>query len=258
MLTFDRTTVKPPRSRADRRRGGADRHVGARPSVLETKLKNLTGRRERNKADKLRRIKLAARRVFLAHGYDSATTREIAQRAKVAIGTLFLYATDKRDLLFLVVNDDYIAVAERAAAGIRPGRRLLENLVAVFRPLYQFFAADPELSRFVLREMLFYETGPQALRFTKARDRMLEISTGAIRMAEDAGQIRRSKATHLVGRLVFSVYQVEVRRWLAGENLDVGDGIDQLRQALTIVIEGLSPVLPVVSDTKRKRVKRQR
>ena len=64
------------------------------------------GLRERNKLDKLQRIKHAARTLFIEKGFDETTTREIARRAGVALGTLFLYATDKRDLLFLICTDE--------------------------------------------------------------------------------------------------------------------------------------------------------
>jgi AcrR family transcriptional regulator len=63
------------------------------------------GQREKNKIDKLNRIKEAARELFLSKGFDDATTRAIASRAGVGIGTVFIYADNKRDLLFLVAND---------------------------------------------------------------------------------------------------------------------------------------------------------
>lgn len=47
------------------------------------------------------------------------TTRQIAVKAGVAVGTLFLYAADKRDLLFLVVNDELEQVASKAVAAVR-------------------------------------------------------------------------------------------------------------------------------------------
>ena len=80
-------------------------------------------RRERNKADKLRRIKEAAYDLFAEKGYDQTTTREIASRAGVALGTIFTYASDKRDLLFLIFNDrqdelrrvSFAAIPENAA-----------------------------------------------------------------------------------------------------------------------------------------------
>ncbi len=214
-------------------------------------LPRVSGRRERNKAEKLERIKRAARATFLSHGYDEATTREIAARAKIGIGTLFLYAKDKRDLLFFVVNDDYIAVAERAAAALREDAPLIDNLLAMFRPLYDFFAADAKLSRFVLRESLFYETGAQAQRFALAHGRMVDLSIKAAAMAKRRAQIMTSAPAHIVGRVLFSVYQIEVRRWLIHEPLDVKGGIAELRKVLSVVINGLSPARPGRSSRKR-------
>ena len=61
-----------------------------------------TGRRERNRQDKRERIRDAAEDLFNECGYDAATTRDIAHRAGVSLGTLFNYADDKRDLIFLI------------------------------------------------------------------------------------------------------------------------------------------------------------
>ena len=64
------------------------------------------GLRERQKTERRRRIEAAARAVFREKGYEAATTREIAARAEVSIGTLFAYAADKRDLLAMVYRDE--------------------------------------------------------------------------------------------------------------------------------------------------------
>src|SRR5579864_2623878 len=64
------------------------------------------GIRERNKLRKRQRIQVAVRELFSKHGYDEATLRGIAKRAHVALGTLFNYADDKRDLVFLIVNEE--------------------------------------------------------------------------------------------------------------------------------------------------------
>jgi AcrR family transcriptional regulator len=79
--------------------------------------------RERNKLDKLRRIKAAARELFREQGYDNATTREIARRADVGLGTLFSYASDKRDLLFLIYNDMQEALTRMAFRRAAPTGR---------------------------------------------------------------------------------------------------------------------------------------
>ena len=213
----------------------------------------VNGRRELNKIDKLKRITDAARLVFETKGYDEATIREIARRAKVALGTIFTYAADKRDLLFLVINPDYQRIAERAAAAVRPDAAVLNNLLNAFRLLYEFFAESPRLSRLVLREMLFYDTGRHADRFVATRTRMLETCIDIVRHAQRSKDIKSKENAELVGRVLFAVYQIEVRRWLAAEPLDVSLGLRSLEKALLVVISGLSPTN---APTRRSRSKR--
>ena len=94
------------------------------------------GLRERGKRQRRGRLREAARKVFLKRGYEGATTREIAARAEVAIGTLFVYATEKRDLLFLVLNDDLDAMVDGTIEELTPQQPVIDQLVSIFRPIY--------------------------------------------------------------------------------------------------------------------------
>ncbi len=58
--------------------------------------------REANKEDKRTRIREAAAALFVERGFEATTTTAVAERAGVAKGTLFLYATTKEDLVALV------------------------------------------------------------------------------------------------------------------------------------------------------------
>src|SRR5512144_979924 len=78
------------------------------------------GLRAPNKLDKLRRIKEAAQTLFVAKGFDETTMREIAVRAGVGIGTIFLYARDKRDLLFLTINEPLEHITQQAEGAVDP------------------------------------------------------------------------------------------------------------------------------------------
>ncbi len=117
------------------------RRSGESSQVLSELMQHkVAGLRERNKLDKLRRIKDAASELFIRKGYDDTTTREIAVRAGVGLGTIFVYAATKRDLLFLLVNDDLQQVVEQAAAAVRPDRPMLDNLLRTFQLHYRYFA----------------------------------------------------------------------------------------------------------------------
>ena len=52
------------------------------------------GLRERNKREKLVRIRAAARALFAKRGFEATTAREICERAGIGTGTLFLYVKD--------------------------------------------------------------------------------------------------------------------------------------------------------------------
>lgn len=200
------------------------------------------GLRERNKIDKQRRIRDAARELFIAKGFDDATTREIAVRAGVGIGTVFTYADNKRDLLFLVVNDDLIQVTNAAQACIDKDASCLRNLLSFFRNYYAFYAQEPELSRIMLREMTFYDTGQVVRRFQENRMRIVELLGEIMRMAIERRTVRTSEDPAFLGWVIFAVFQVETRQWLRNAtHLDVDAGIDRLRRALTVVIKGIDP-----------------
>ena len=64
------------------------------------------GRRERNKAEKRRRIVAAGRFLFRSQGFEATTTAAIAAHAGVGAGTFYLYVRSKEDLLVAVFEED--------------------------------------------------------------------------------------------------------------------------------------------------------
>jgi AcrR family transcriptional regulator len=62
------------------------------------------GRRERHVAEVRERILQAATIVFARHGYQKATTREIAEEADVAEGSIFYHFQSKRGLLLALID----------------------------------------------------------------------------------------------------------------------------------------------------------
>jgi AcrR family transcriptional regulator len=199
------------------------------------------GLRERNKADKLLRIRQAAHELFTEKGYDHTTTREIARRADVGLGTLFSYATDKRDLLFLIFNaeiEQVFAEGERAA---REKTLLIDQLIAFFRFYYRFFARQPALSRFMLRELTFYADGTEALRFQKGRDNLLRCLGELVAQAQSAGRIGSREAPALIAQALFATYAAELRGWIGAETPDLEDGLVRLRRMLALLFRGLEP-----------------
>jgi AcrR family transcriptional regulator len=213
--------------------------------MTDATLASADGLRVRNKLEKLRRIKDAAQSLFLAKGFDDTTMREIAVRAGVGLGTIFLYAKNKRDLLFLTINEELESVTSEAENAVNPKGPLIDNLLAVAKLHYQFFGRQPALSRLVLREMIFYDSGAQAPPFHKTRDRLIRLFGRTIELAIANCEIAPSEPPLFAGWTLFCIFQVELRRWLASDVTHLRAGLNQLERAFRMLIVGfgLAPEL---------------
>jgi AcrR family transcriptional regulator len=216
------------------------------------------GQRERNKLDKLRRIKDAARELFIEKGFDDTMTREIAIRAGVGLGTIFIYATNKRDLLFLIVNDELENITKEAAASVSEQASLLENLLDVSKRHYEFFRRQPALSRLVLREMVFYDSGAQAGRFQATREGLIELFGEVVDLAVAQKNASPNEAARFVGWTIFCIFQVELRRWLSHDVPNLREGMIALQRALTLFISGMNPTKKTLILRRHKGTKHEK
>lgn len=199
------------------------------------------GLRERHKLDKLRRIQSAARKVFLEKGFDAATTREVAEIAEVSHATVFLYAKDKRDLLFLVFNDDLDRVAEEASAAVDHAKPLLHQLLQLFGPFYRYFANDPQIGLVGIHQYGTTATGgtPQMQRVQQRSEATLQSISASIDACKAAGSVATRVGTAAAAHVIRAIYLSEMDRWLHTTERDVDEGLRSLRAALRLVFEGL-------------------
>ena len=113
------------------------------------------GRRERNKQDKLDRITAAASELFAKHGVDQVTTQQIAEKADIGAGTLFLYAKTKGELLLLVQNSRYADALEQGEADAAARPDPLDAVMAIVAPVVHCNREQVDNGRIYLREMVF-------------------------------------------------------------------------------------------------------
>ncbi len=198
----------------------------------------------------MQRIRAAAADLFKRHGYTAATMREIALKAHVGIGTLFNYADDKRDLIFLIFNEELAGVAANALREPRIDAALSEQVHAVFRPHYHFFARNPVLSRILLQELTFYSTGKQAEAFMRIRKGLIDGIEQLVESAQRERRILSKESAAYIARHFFFVYSAAVRSWIVSDRPKPEAGLEDLKRMLDLQINGLYPAAP------RKRVSR--
>ena len=197
------------------------------------------GRREQKKLETRERIRIAAAELFTRHGYGAATMRQIARRAHVGLGTLFNYAEDKRDLVFLIFNEELNAVTDVALAAPRSGQALAEQLLAVFRVHYRWLSTKPALARILLQELTFYSSGKQAATFHGIRKRLIDGIEALVRKAQERKEIHMKEKPALIARHIFFVYSASLRWWIAAPKPDPETGVADLRRLIKLQIDGL-------------------
>ena len=219
--------------------GGA---INGVPRQMNLKgVPNQLGLREQNKVEKSQRIRIAARELFSKHGYESATLRQIAKRAHVGLGTVFNYAQDKRDLVFLIFNEELAVVTDLALRATHSRRPLLDQLVGIYKPHYEYFSKNPALSRILLKELTFYSEGKQAATFQEIRERLISGIENAVQTAQQEGRIGSKAEARLVARHIFFVSSGAIRWWIASLRPDPHEGLSELRRLLALQITGLDP-----------------
>ena len=206
---------------------------------LKPRKPKTIGLREQRKLEKRQRIRAAVREMFSRHGYETATLRQIARRAHVALGTIFNYAQDKRDLVFLIFNEELSGLADEALAAANSQSDFLDRLMGLCRPHYEFFARNPALSRILLRELTFYSEGKQAAEFHRTRGRLFSGIEDLVRVAQRDGQIQSDEDARLIARHIFLVFAGALRWWIASRKPDPEEGLAELKRLFELQLSGL-------------------
>lgn len=175
-----------------------------------------TGRRERNKQQKLDRIVTASRALFYAQGYKGTTTQQIAHAAQVASGTLFLYAKTKEDLLLMVFYEEFIAIINGMSVSADDPRPVEEQVMALFDALLDYHGRDIELSRELMKVLTFVANPDR-------RDDLREIVYAIERQlqkivvnAQEKGVLSDRTCPQTMVRILFRVYYHCMLAWLGG------------------------------------------
>jgi AcrR family transcriptional regulator len=205
------------------------------------------GLRADAQVERRRRVLEAAEALFHEKGLEATGMREIAQRAGVGTGTLFLYAPDKRGLLRLIHDEQLRLCQERAFATVDPAAGLVDQIVHVFGAQYVYLSADTRLSLQAVQEASFvpaptrdgtsFEDSDYFRRRIALRQRLADL----VIAQQERGTVVPGVDPIDVAEIAISIYVTEVREWLIGieignEKTDVEKGVEQLRRRLAFAL----------------------
>ena len=197
------------------------------------------GLRERSKAERQARILSAARMLFTEVGYEAATLNQIAAIAGLGKGTIFGYVTDKRDLIFLIFQEDMSALVESALAELGKKLGFFEKMVSIAQLHFELFAKNPRLARMLLNANELSFRGIHLEKYLQLRGRLIKGIEKLVLSAQQDGVISRSESAGFIARQVFFCFSTEVREWLMSPHPEWRTGLRQFKRSFKLLLNGV-------------------
>lgn len=202
---------------------------------------------QRRAEDRPREICAAALEVFAEKGFAAARLDEIARRAGVSKGTLYLYFKDKEELFRAVVRDTVSPNIDHLRDAIMAADLPFSQIVPMFLPRLASVAASIPLGAVI--KMVIGESGnfPELARVwhDQVVSRALEVIVGLVERAQQKGEIRpgdpRFHAFTLMGPMLMGLIYREVLQPAGGAPVDL-EALAQ--QHAETVLAGLLVELP--------------
>ena len=194
-------------------------------------------RRARRKEETLRRIEDAAWTLFTTRGYETTSTRQIADQADIAAGTLFNYFPEKRSLLIHLMQREIDEAAQRAFDGMAAST-LEQQLVDVFEALTDCYARQRRLGRVFIKELLFTDGEQRAESAAWTFDLVKRIAS-LIRASQLRGELDPSIAPIEAAQQLFSAHYFGLVTWLGGTIPSRAAQEEQFRASLRLLLRGI-------------------
>src|SRR3712207_2276999 len=135
-------------------------------------------------------------------GYDAVQMRDVAERAEVALGTLYRYFPSKVHLLVSLMHEQTSQLTDRLDKRPPAGADAAERVVEVLRRATRALQRDPQLADAMIRALMFADASAAA-EVNAVNDIMTEAIIGAMRDEPGNGSSADERA---VARVIEQVW----------------------------------------------------
>lgn len=187
---------------------------------------------------KREKILRAAIEVFAKRGYFSSRMTDVAHRANVADGTLYLYFDGKEDLLQSIFDHVLTLFIERVQDEVEVVEDPVEKLRLLIRRHLELLGGDPALAQ-VLQIEIRHSRRFLALATRGKLGEYLNLIRGIIEEGQSLGRFRHDISAGLATQMVFGSVDELVMSWVLQDSaVELESKADPLVALLT---DGLVP-----------------
>lgn len=170
-----------------------------------------------NNNNKRQRILKAATQVFARHGFYKSKIAEIAKRAAVADGTIYLYFKNKDDLLISLFEDEMNQVIQKMKEEVNKVGGF-ENKIRTFIQVHlDLVSRNKELAEVLQIELRQSHKFMKEYMGTKLND-YLNIISGIISQGQRNGEVKSDIIPGIAKRILFGALDELSGFWVLSKN----------------------------------------
>jgi AcrR family transcriptional regulator len=121
--------------------------------VPQTKVKSIPTRRNRQYEKRLSSINKAAARIIARDGFEGASVRRVAAKAKIGLSGIYYYYKSKEDLLYALQKHAFSSLVRSLRERLQAASTPEEKLQAVIDNHFQFFVDNVDELKVCVHEI---------------------------------------------------------------------------------------------------------
>ena len=169
----------------------------------------------RSQAERRQRILDAATALATKGGYDAVQMRDVAERADVALGTLYRYFPSKVHLLVTLMHEQTRQLTQRLDRRPPDGANAADRVVEVLSRATRALQRDPQLADAMIRALMFADASAAA-EVNAVNSIMTDAIITSIRGSNGHGPSDEEAAA--VARVLEQVWWANILAWLSGRS----------------------------------------
>ena len=175
----------------------------------------LGGGLSRSQVERRKRILDAATVLASKGGYDAVQMRDVAERADVALGTLYRYFPSKVHLLVTIMHEQTQQLTQRLDRRPPKGDTAADRVLEVLSRATRALQRDPQLADAIIRALMFADASAAA-EVNAVNAIMTEAIISSIRGSNGASL--SAEEGRAVARVLEQVWWANILAWLSGRS----------------------------------------
>ncbi len=185
----------------------------------------------------------AARELFYRKGYQTTTMEEIAEKAELSKGTLYLYFQSKDELYISTIEEGFYELEEKLLRATKGKRNVEQKIRAIYYAFIKHCLENPEyfrITQYFLSGYAHDNISPQLQkRINDLSIKLLTYGSKAIQEGVDSGLFKKDidpfDLSVIGWRLATGLLDLALVDGL-GEGMETGQRL--FEEAITLMIEG--------------------